>query len=129
MDWVRRMSRRMTKLLPIILAFLVGCAATPSYQSQIAAIREPRDETERQHLCGWLRQEMARQNSIMAASAGSQYALAFQAGARSNIAALEQKAADTRCTAAFGTQVESCMASCSKMAESVQLACIDRCKK
>jgi hypothetical protein len=127
---------RRTAIL-VAVAFC-GCAHQPSYQEQILRIEIPADDHGRDRLCGWLRQEMARQQSLSAASGGSQYALAFQAMARSNTAALEEKASEVPCNAAFGAvrstpiqapSIDQCVSDCKRITGQDVNACFNSCKK
>jgi hypothetical protein len=120
---------------------LAGCAAQtppqPSYAEQIAQLPQPKDSEERQRACSYIRSEIARmQNIAMVGSAQLQptYALGIQIGARNNIAALESKAAEFRCTAAFAerqapSSIESCVATCKANTTRSAEQCFDSCNR
>lgn len=127
------------KIRPVLIALLVtGCAHQTSYRDQIAAMPIPADDDGRNRTCSWLRQEIARQESLSAASQPSQYSVMFQAMARSNIAALEQKASEVPCNAAFGAvrtnphiepTIDQCVADCQRITGQDLPACFSTCKK
>lgn len=135
------------KLLLIALfpsAFLVGCAQQPpqpSYEQHLAQIPPPSDEKDRQKKCAYLRSEIARQQNI-AMVGGAQlqgmYALTIQATARKNIAALEARASDFSCYAAFSNRpstesvpiksdIEACVETCKANTSRTPEQCFDAC--
>ncbi len=114
---------------------ITGCAAQhprPSYAEQVAQIPPPTNEGDRQHKCALLRAEIARQQNIAmvgAAQFQGMYALAIQASARNNIAALESRASDFDCSAAFSNQPVQVQGSAhAEVAKSKIENCIDACK-
>src|SRR5689334_17499385 len=108
----------------IYLAVISGCAhhnppQQPSYAEQIAKIPSPRNEEDRQSKCSYIRSEIARQQNLaMGANAQlrGMYAIKIQAMARDNIATLESRASDFKCSAAFGertqSNIDNCVAAC-----------------
>jgi hypothetical protein len=124
--------------LSLLFTILVGCVQSPpqpNYAQQVALIPPPTNEEERQQKCTALRSEIARQQNIaMMGSAQLQgmYAVAIQARARNNIAALESRASDFGCSAAFGerpvqSNIESCVSTCKANTSKTPEQCFDTC--
>jgi hypothetical protein len=92
-------------------ALLAGCATGPSYESQVLDRPLPTTQEDRMRECTWIRSEIARQQSLAqygAATATSpMMAVAYQSAARRHIAALESRAANVQCQAAFSSVVAS----------------------
>jgi hypothetical protein len=117
---------------------LCACAQnppSPTYAQKVAAIPPPANESERQQKCGALRSEIARQqNFAMYAASQMQgmYSVAGQMSARNNIAALESRASDFQCSAAFGqgpsqSIIDSCVRSCKENTSRSPDQCFDAC--
>ena len=99
------------------------------YPTEIAEIQEE---------CNWVRSEIARMNSASAASVNSDFATYFQAVARSNIAALEGRAANLNCTAAFSSKgavqpqdslIQQCIDACTANTDRSPTQCFDSCNR
>lgn len=130
-----------TIISALVLVGLLGCVHSPpeprqpSYAEQIAGIPAPTSEEDRRQKCADLRSEIARQQNIaMIGSARMQgmYAVIIQAKARENIAALEARASDFGCTAAFGdrpqqSNIDSCIAACRENTSRTKEQCFDAC--
>ena len=72
--------------------------------------------------------------TVGAAQLAPMYALNIQIGARKNIASLESKAAEFRCTAAFAERqapsgIEACVATCKANTSRTPEQCFDACNK
>jgi hypothetical protein len=122
------------------LVFLASCAQTlpqPSYTDQLAGWKSPVNADQQQRACSYIRSEIARmQNIAMVGSAqlAPMYAMNIQINARQNIAALQSKAAEYRCSAAFAerqapTGIESCVATCKANTARTPEQCFDSCNK
>lgn len=114
---------------------ITGCAARhprPSYAEQVAQIPAPTNKADWQHKCAYLRAEIAKQQNIAmlgAAEFQGIYAYLLAADARNNIAALESRASDFNCTAAFSNQPAPVQSSAStEVVKSKIESCIDACK-
>ncbi|BAP88732.1 uncharacterized protein E1O_16010 [Burkholderiales bacterium GJ-E10] len=134
-------------IVALLVTGITGCAThRPSYAEQIAQIPQPTNDEDRQHKCAFLRGEIARQQNIAmvgAAQLQGMYALAIEASARNNIAALESRASDFDCSAAFSNQpvpmersapadvakskIESCIDACKANTSRTSDACFDAC--
>ena len=97
--------RKLGILIVLISVVLIsGCASGPTYQERVAMMPVPQTQEQLAQDCAWIRSEIARMQSLAVASATSQFALAFQAQARNNVASLESRAANIGCHAAFSSQ-------------------------
>jgi hypothetical protein len=127
-------------VLAIFVSTLCGCATGPSqptYLEQVAALPKPANEREREDMCSKLRAEIARVQNM--AAYGSTYlqpnfAMYAQMAARNNVAALEAKAAEFRCSAAFAERnppsaIEACVAACRANTTRSPEQCFDSCNK
>jgi hypothetical protein len=89
--------------------------------------------------CAWIRSEMARQTSL--AQIGTQMAttpmmaIAYQGMSRQNVAALEARASNIQCTAAFssappseGSSFDQCFSRCMGYTDRTKDQCFDACK-
>ena len=120
-----------------ITACLVGWQSEPqvTYAETLSKIAVPQTDVERQKSCAWIRSEIARMRSISASSTtlmAPMFALAMQAQAQSNIAALESRAAEFRCSAAFAerqppTGIQACVAACRENTSRTPEQCFDSC--
>jgi hypothetical protein len=109
------------------------------YASSVLARPTPGTDQERVAECGWIRSEIARQQSAGQAGASIASApamgVAFQAAARKNIAALESRASNIQCTAAFsntpavrpGQPFDQCFARCQQYTDRTKNQCFDSC--
>lgn len=134
----------------ILCLAIVGCAgqSQSNYYASIAAIPLPANDTERSVICGNLRQEIARQQNIaMMAPAnpgGVDMRPLIIATARQHIAALEQKASDCRCNAAFSSapapappppreapapNFDACFERCRSVTDRTKEQCFDACNR
>lgn len=121
------------------VVFLTACETTPSYDEQINQRALPSSAQDLEQECSWVRGEIARMHSVSSAAATSQYALAFQAKARRNIASLESRAANIGCRSAFSSQsnqrinnvskIQQCINACIKNTEHTKEICFDLCNK
>lgn len=132
------MRARKLSAVIILLALLSSCAQNPprpSYADQLAQLPVPKTEEDRQKACSYIRSEVARIQNIAMVSASQlqpMYAMNIQVMARNNIAALESKAAEFRCTAAFAERqapsaIESCVATCKASTSRTAEQCFDSC--
>jgi len=79
---------------------------------------------------------VARQQTGSAMAASSPYALAFQAMARNNIAALEEKMAEVGCDVQAApplpvktdSQIRACMQTCDETTNADSMSCFKTCK-
>lgn len=120
----------------ILLAMsLCACATEPSYRDSVMNRPVPTGEADVSKECAWIRSEIARMNSLAAASTMSQFALAFQAQARNNIAVLETRAAEVQCLASFAAtkpetpKIIQCIDACKANTDRGSAACFDSCNK
>ena len=124
----------------LVTFFLVSCAHQPSYVEKLSQRSYPTNQQAIDGECGWIRNEIARMNSVSAMSINSQYALAFQAMGRNNIAALESRAANLKCGAAFSTthiiekqgstsSIDECIKACKENTNRTSEECFDDCNK
>jgi hypothetical protein len=127
----------------LALALLVvGCSSQPrqSYADAVLSRPLPASDAERQSECTWVRGEIARQTSL--AEVGSttanppMMAMVFQATARNNIAALNSRASNIQCNAAFsnapaapsyGQTFDQCFARCQQLTDRTKNQCFDAC--
>lgn len=134
------MNIRSTLSTIFTVAILAGCVNSPpnpSYEEQLAKFPAPQNEEQRQKACTYLRSEIARMQNIAsygAAQMQPNMALYAQLGARNNIAAIEAKAAEFRCSAAFAERVapsgiEACVATCKANTSRTPEQCFDACNK
>jgi hypothetical protein len=138
------MSERILLAIFILLPSLIGCATEasretrtnqPTYLEQVASLPEPQDENQRQRMCGQLRAEIARmQNAATYFRADPNLGTYAQMASRRNIAALEAKAAEFRCSAAFAernapTGINACIAACRANTSRSPDQCFDACNR
>jgi hypothetical protein len=129
-------------LLSIILValFLAGCAnnqSGPSYEERLAQIPHPQNEDQRGKVCAYLRSEIARMQNLAAYGAAQMQpnmALYAQLASRNNIASIEAKAAEFRCSAAFAERqapsgIEACVATCKANTSRTPEQCFNACNK
>lgn len=124
----------------LVAALIEGCAnrpPQPSYEEQLAQLPVPQNEEQRQKVCANLRSEIARMQNIAAYGAAQMQpnmALYAQLAARKNIAAIEAKAAEFKCSAAFAERqapsgIEACVATCKANTSRTPEQCFDACNK
>lgn len=143
------MERLHTVLAVLTVSGLIlqGCAthpARPTYRQAVLNRPLPTTSAARMHECTWIRSEIARQQSLAAygsATATTPFmALAYRSVAARRIAALESRAADIQCTAAFSNVVvapspqetpapefQRCFARCQKYTDRTKDQCFDAC--
>jgi hypothetical protein len=112
----------------------------PSYDETILSRPMPQTDQERQQECNWIQGEIARQQNL--AQIGSTMAtsplmaVAYQSAARNNIAALNARASNVNCTAAFssapaapsyGQSFDQCFARCQQLTNRTKDQCFDAC--
>lgn len=119
-----------TMFICLNLLFLISCTHQPSYVERISARPYPTDQQAINIECVWIRSEIAVMSSIRTRS--------LQATALSNIAALESRAANLRCGAAFSTIIEKqdhtssiseCIKACKESTNRTPEQCFDACNK
>ena len=124
---------------------LIGCAHnnTQSYADAVLNRPMPADEDSRIRECTWIRSEIARQQGLAGVGATMAttplMAAAYQAMAQRNIAALEARAANVQCTAAFSNaptaapatkqSFDQCFARCQQYTDRTKDQCFDACNK
>ena len=127
-----------------MLVFVAGCGPQqsrgPSYTQQVIDRPNPTTDDDRARECLSIRQEMARQQGIGSYVAGSQsspmMAAAVGVNTRQRMAALEQRAANIGCTAAFSPATapsakmgfEQCYSKCLELTGRTKEQCFDSCK-
>jgi len=136
---------RLGILLAVVLA---GCATEqqgPSYQEQLNSRPAPRNDEERQQECSYIRSEIARQNGLAGygatIAASPAQASLYRALAQQNIAALESRAANMNCRAAFSPgitepremqaapKIRECISACKENTQRTSSECFDACNK
>ena len=131
------------KSIPIITLAVVlsACASAPkqSYSEKFNSRPAPQNSEQHQAECAWVRSEIARMRSVRAQAATSNLAAYFQATADQNIAALQSRAANLKCNAAFSTVVpnsvnqpsgiEQCISACKANTNHSPEQCFDACDK
>lgn len=129
-------------LFIFLIFFLVGCAThdEPTYVEQLAQRPYPATQQGTQSECTWIRSEIARMQNLSAALTTSRYALIAQMAARNNISALESRAANLKCGAAFSTthiiekqkttsSIDKCITACKENTNRTSEQCFDACNK
>ncbi len=129
---------------------LTGCSHNQgsSYADDVASRPMPTNDDERRQECDWVRSEIARQENLAqmggAVATSPFMAMAMQAAARNNVAALESRAADVQCNAAFSNapapaaetpaptsssmNFDQCFARCQEVTSRTKEQCFDACK-
>ncbi len=137
-------SKRAIPLFALMLP-LLGCAHgnSESYADAVLNRPTPADDDARMRECAWIRSEIARQQGLAGVGATMAttplMAAAYQAVAQRNMAALESRAANIRCTAAFsnapavapagGQSFDQCFARCQQYTDRTKDQCFDACNK
>ena len=131
----------------MLAGLIAGCATEPTYVESLANRRFPTTPVEVQQECSWIRAEIARQNSLSAASptlaSSPTWAVVFQSMAAQNVAALESRAATVGCQAAFttatstviqqgetettGQKIQRCIDVCVANTQRTPEQCFDQC--
>lgn len=135
------------KLFISVLTFLlvVSCVSETKKPSRVTywdlptSHRMPANEQERQEECARIRQEMARVESIAEVAQvnlAPLYAASVRVKARQNLAALESRAAEVGCSAAFTNipnkkdmSFDECFDKCKKYTNRSNEECFDSCNK
>jgi hypothetical protein len=137
------------RLARIVILFLtlstVACQQgnRQSYGDAVLSRPMPTDEGQRVEECNWIRSEIARQQSLgqvgTAMATTPLMTVVMQAAARKNIAALESRASNVQCTAAFSNApaavtstppgFEQCFARCQQYTSRTKEQCFDACNK
>jgi len=130
----------------LAISILGACAHAqgPSYEDEVMSRPDPTTPEERQEECAWIRGEIARQENLaqMAGSMGMApiIVMGSQAMARNHIAALESRAANIQCNAAFSavppgspssprlSTFDQCFARCQQVTDRTKDQCFDACK-
>jgi hypothetical protein len=136
---------RKTGALLAVMFSLLGCAQgnSQSYADAVLNRPMPADDDARRQECTWIRSEMARQRGLAGVGATMAttpfMAAAYQAVAQRNVAALESRAANIQCTAAFsnapvaapttGPSFDQCFARCKQYTDRSKDQCFDACNK
>ena len=121
-----------------VFAASVSHASARTYAEKIQRIPYPTDQADWQKKCGWLRREIARQQNI--ASSGTTQPGTFshetQAIARNNVATLESRMSDFRCSAEYISSappppakfnIERCIEACKANTHRTPEKCLDAC--
>jgi hypothetical protein len=135
--------RYTTLIFAVSILVLSGCASQNTHQNYADSVLNqpmpPTDEARKQE-CTWIRSEIARQQGLAGVGASIAtsplMAAAYQATARRNIAALESRAANIQCSAAFSNapvtnsqpNFEQCFSRCQQYTNRTKEQCFDACK-
>jgi len=140
-------SNAMRIYLLIAIMLLVGCANEqqnqPSYYDQIMDRPLPITQEDKDRECSFLRNEIANQQNkasvAMTMATSPLMAMAFQSRARNNIAALNSRASEVKCNAAFSSQTivekpqsgysQECFNACKQDTARTNEQCFDACNK
>ena len=133
-------SNKKAALWAAIVLLVSSCASEPP-RRPMTSRPLPSTDSDRDRQCAEIRQEIARQYSLMQASASSQFAIAFMARARQNIAELESRSEQIQCSvvrvaptnpvvpaASDKMNFEQCFAKCREVTSRTEEACFDACK-
>lgn len=131
---------------PLFVGMLVACGLSgcvkpePDHYAENVLNRPlPTTQDERQRECAALRTEIARQQSLAqmgyAVLQDPILAAGFQGAANNHVAALESRAANIQCTAAFssaasvptGQSFDQCFARCTQLTSRTKEQCFDSC--
>jgi hypothetical protein len=127
----------------LVIVILAGCSNQPTQDYADSVLNRPMPTSDNQKMqeCTWIRGEIARQQSIGAIApmqaSSPMMGMVFRAKAQQNVAALESRAANIQCNAAFSnapatttpTSFESCFARCKQYTERTKEQCFDSCNK
>lgn len=126
-------------LMLLISIFFLGCATDLPYSDQLSMRPQPQNQNDLQQECSWIRKEISRMHSVSSQAITSQFALAFQAKARNNIADLESRAAKIKCSSAFSsttvvtqpsnTSIRECVDVCKENTSQSSQQCFNLCNK
>ncbi|WP_162085238.1 hypothetical protein [Sulfuriferula nivalis] len=126
-----------------IFTLLTGCANQPSQNYSDAILNRPlpANNDQRMKECNWIRSEIARQDVLGTTLASQQTSpfmvMAFKTRSQQNIAALESRAANIQCNAAFSnvviaptqTTFDQCFSKCQQYTDRNKDQCFDACNK
>ena len=124
-----------------LLAVATSASAEGSYANSVLTRPLPRDDNERMQECNWIRWEMAKQQNVVAVARTTLtdpvMVIQLQVLARQNLAALDSRAANIQCSAAFSnapaqssqTTFEQCFARCQQYTDRSKEQCFDACNK
>jgi len=125
-----------------MLALATSASAEGSYADSVLNRPLPRDNDERIRECNWIRAEMVRQQNILALArttlTNPLAVLQVQVVAQQNVAALESRAANIQCSAAFSSAAvpnspsssfDQCFARCQQYTDRTKEQCFDACNK
>lgn len=128
-----------------LLSIMLLCAyqnqnRRPSYEQSVLNRPMPQTDQDRQQECAWIRGEIARQESLAqvgtTTATSPMVAVAFQSIARNHVAALNSRASNIKCTAAFsnapaappsGQGFYQCFARCQQLTTRTKDQCFDAC--
>lgn len=134
-------------IVPIsFIIIFAGCVQEPTYSETINSRSMPTTEQQKQEECAFIRQEIARMQSLKLRAAtqpcNPQYGLCIGpimiAKANSGIATLESRASQVQCDAAFSTvkilnapsnSIKECIAACKENTTRTSTECFDTCNK
>lgn len=132
-----------TLIFAVSVFTLNGCATQNTHQNYADSVLKrpmPLTDEARKQECTWIRSEVARQQGLAGVGASIAtsplMAALYQAAARRNIAALESRAANIQCSAAFSNapvtnsqqNFEQCFARCQQYTNRTKEQCFDACK-
>lgn len=131
---------KQTLLVLLMFGLMLNGCAGKSYEEKLAERPFPTSQKGIESECAWIRNEIVRQNTASAMGATTQYALVYQALAQKNIAALESRASNLRCGAAFSTthiiekpatssSINDCIKACKENTTRTSEQCFDACNK
>lgn len=128
-----------------VFLLLSGCSSQPrqNYSDAILNRPLPTDDNQRIEECNWIRNEIARQEGLGSALASQQssslMSIAIRTKSQQNIAALDSRAANIRCNAAFSneatepatvtTTFDQCFSKCQQYTDRSKDQCFDACNK
>jgi len=117
---------------------LASAVHAQTYAEKVAAIPAPSTESDWQHKCAALRQEVSRQRTAGAYAGGQLQGLmgiAAQGAVGSNIAALESRVSDFHCATGYvdpssakpRSNIDSCIEACKANTSRTPDQCFDAC--
>ena len=132
------------------VVLMVGCAGkqprqnyASDYANAVSSRPMPAGDEQRTQECNWVRSEIARQQGLAVAGFTRETSLHMSAmnrlSAQENIVALQSRAANIQCNAAFSKvpaatyssrlDFDTCMAKCKQYTERTKEQCFDACNK
>lgn len=125
----------MRVIVVLVVVIAAGCASKPTYLENLAAMPAPSTEAERNASCSTIRSEIARMQNVGMMATPGIGGMAVIVTARKNIAALESKAAEFRCSSAFAERnqpqasaIDQCIAACLANTGMTSAECFAECK-